>query len=181
MRQIHTIVKCSYPKLATVTGIQNLKPAISEQKKCTITSDISVHVVKYFIQAKELPFRCVGRVWFWYLDGSSDSLPNHKLFQAKIAAITQGPSTIWFSMTWNGNISKKIFCVYKLHRYPTQCNGGCKAHLGRQICKCLLGHPPIKELIPYVGTWTIKWGTTTDIRTQNAMCCANSSSIFKIT
>jgi hypothetical protein len=62
MRQIHTIVKCSYPKLATVTGIQNLKPAISEQKKCAITSDISVHVVKYFIQAKELPFRCVGRV-----------------------------------------------------------------------------------------------------------------------
>jgi hypothetical protein len=50
--------------LTTVTGIQNLKPAISEQKKCTITSDISVDVVKYYNQAKELPFRNVGRVSF---------------------------------------------------------------------------------------------------------------------
>jgi hypothetical protein len=31
-----------------------------------------------------------------------------------------------------------------------------QTHLGGQICKCLLGHTPIKELVPYVGTWTVK-------------------------
>lgn len=45
------------------------------------------------------PKRSVGRASFRYLDGSSDSFPIHKLFQAKITPITQGPSAIWFSMT----------------------------------------------------------------------------------
>jgi hypothetical protein len=54
-------------------------------------------------------------------------------------------------------VIRKRYLVNKILNNPTnQFSGGCKAYLSGQIYKCLLGHAPIKKLIPCMGSWTIK-------------------------
>ena len=59
----------------------------------------------------------VGRASLLYFSGSSECFCCHKLFQAKITAMTHGPNTIWFSKTCQRK-DKKITREIRRCHYP---------------------------------------------------------------